>query len=101
MPVPLASYVESWRPEPVTDEDALPPAPAAALSALLDLPGSAATSGGPLPPLWQWLYFLRWAPAGPGPRRPSARRPFPAAHPRPAAHVRRRALHHQRVLVSR
>ncbi|MFF0465803.1 hypothetical protein ACFYS5_36760, partial [Streptomyces mexicanus] len=34
----------------------------AALSALLDLPGSAATSGGPLPPLWQWLYFLHWAP---------------------------------------
>ncbi|MEU3612264.1 hypothetical protein ABZ725_08075 [Streptomyces sp. NPDC006872] len=62
MPAPLASYVESWRPEPVTDEDALPPGPAAALSALLDLPDNAAESGDPLPPLWQWLYFLHWPP---------------------------------------
>ena len=62
MPAPLASYVESWHPEPVTDEDALPPCPAVALSALLDLPDTAAKSGDPLPPLWQWLYFLHWAP---------------------------------------
>ncbi|AVV44236.1 hypothetical protein C6376_25160 [Streptomyces sp. P3] len=62
MPTSLASHVESWRPEPVTDEDALPPAPAAALSALLDLPAPAAESGDRLPPLWQWLYFLHWAP---------------------------------------
>jgi hydroxyacyl-ACP dehydratase HTD2-like protein with hotdog domain len=60
-PAPLASYVESWHPEPVTDGDALPPGPAAALSALLDLP-DAAESGDPLPPLWQWLYFLHWPP---------------------------------------
>ncbi|MBR7678808.1 hypothetical protein KDA82_38870, partial [Streptomyces daliensis] len=59
-PPPLASYVESWAPGPVTDEDALPPGPVAALSALLDLPGPAAVAGEPLPPLWQWLYFLRW-----------------------------------------
>ncbi|MEU1181117.1 hypothetical protein ABZ464_26420 [Streptomyces sp. NPDC005820] len=56
----LASHVESWHPGPVTDEDALPPGPAAALSALLDLPGPAAACGEPLPPLWQWLYFLHW-----------------------------------------
>lgn len=62
MPVPLASYVESWHPEPATDKDLLPPGPAAALSNLLDLPGTAAGSGDPLPPLWQWLYFLQWAP---------------------------------------
>ncbi|MEV1065590.1 MaoC family dehydratase N-terminal domain-containing protein [Streptomyces sp. NPDC050263] len=62
MPAPLASYVESWHPEPVTDEDALPPGPVAALSALLDLPADAAESGDPLPPLWQWLYFLHWPP---------------------------------------
>ncbi|KAK1185278.1 hypothetical protein B7755_048690 [Streptomyces sp. NBS 14/10] len=62
MPASLASHVESWRPEPVTDEDALPPAPTAALSALLDLAEPAAESGDPLPPLWQWLYFLHWAP---------------------------------------
>ncbi|MFJ8109103.1 hypothetical protein [Streptomyces sp. NPDC096132] len=58
----LASHVESWRPEPVRDEDALPPGPAAALSALLDLPEAAAAPGEPLPPLWQWLYFLHWPP---------------------------------------
>ncbi|WP_369394119.1 hypothetical protein AB5J72_46105 [Streptomyces sp. CG1] len=62
MPASLASSVESWHPAPVTDEDPLPSAPAAALSALLDLPGTAAGSGDPLPPLWQWLYFLDWAP---------------------------------------
>ncbi|MFC8519765.1 hypothetical protein [Streptomyces sp. NPDC057257] len=62
MPAPLASHVESWHPEPVTDQDALPPGPAAALSAVLDLPGAAAGHGDPLPPLWQWLYFLHWAP---------------------------------------
>lgn len=62
MPAPLASYVESWHPAPATDEDSLAPGPAAALSALLDLPGPAAASGDPLPPLWQWLYFLHWAP---------------------------------------
>ncbi|WP_210587030.1 hypothetical protein [Streptomyces sp. GESEQ-35] len=62
MPVSLASYVESWHPEPVADEDALSPGPAAALSALLDLPDTAAGSGQPLPPLWQWLYFLHWPP---------------------------------------
>ncbi|MEU9450222.1 hypothetical protein [Streptomyces sp. NPDC048277] len=62
MPASLASHVESWHPGPVTDEDALPPGPAAALSAVLDLPGPAAASGDRLPPLWQWLYFLDWAP---------------------------------------
>ncbi|MFH8470808.1 hypothetical protein [Streptomyces sp. NPDC017991] len=62
LPAPLASFVESWHPEPVTDKDLLPPVPAAALSNLLDLPGTAAESGDPLPPLWQWLYFLQWAP---------------------------------------
>ncbi|MET8471846.1 hypothetical protein ABZY90_17100 [Streptomyces sp. NPDC006422] len=54
----LASCVESWAPAATTDEDALPPGPAAALSAVLDLPEPAAKAGDPLPPLWQWLYFL-------------------------------------------
>lgn len=62
MPASLASHVESWHPEPATDEDALSPAPTAALSAVLDLADPAAKSGDPLPPLWQWLYFLHWAP---------------------------------------
>ncbi len=34
------------------------PWPVAAFSALLDLPGTAAGPGDPLPPLWHWLYFL-------------------------------------------
>ena len=59
-PTPLASYVESWHPAPVRDEDPLPPGPVAAVSALLDLPGTAAGTGDPLPPLWQWFYFLHW-----------------------------------------
>ncbi|MER5437232.1 hypothetical protein [Streptomyces sp. NPDC002790] len=56
----LGSYVESWAPSATTDEDTLPPGPAAALSAVLDLPEPAAKSGDVLPPLWQWLYFLEW-----------------------------------------
>ncbi|MET9105414.1 hypothetical protein [Streptomyces zhihengii] len=56
----LASYVENWRPEPVTARDALDPGPTAAVSALLDLPAPAARAGDPLPPLWQWFHFLHW-----------------------------------------
>ncbi|MDX3131375.1 hypothetical protein PV367_16690 [Streptomyces europaeiscabiei] len=62
-PLPLSTYVESWTPAPVKDEDALAPGPAAALSAVLDLPGASVQAGDTLPPLWQWLYFLNW-PAG-------------------------------------
>ncbi|GAA3208373.1 FAS1-like dehydratase domain-containing protein [Actinocorallia longicatena] len=58
----LAPHVESWRPEPVTTGEFLSEAPAAALSALLDLPGPA--GGGVLPPLWHWLYFLNWPAQG-------------------------------------
>ncbi|WNF00358.1 hypothetical protein PS467_36070 [Streptomyces luomodiensis] len=57
---PLGSYVESWQPAPVSDEDTLRPGPAAALSAVLDLPDAAVKPGDPLPPLWHWLYFLAW-----------------------------------------
>ncbi|MBB4158258.1 hypothetical protein [Streptomyces cinereoruber] len=56
----LGPYVESWHPEAVTDEDVLSPAPVAALSAVLDRPEPVAVTGDPLPPLWHWLYFLRW-----------------------------------------
>ncbi|MEV7087486.1 hypothetical protein AB0O07_16540 [Streptomyces sp. NPDC093085] len=58
----LASHVEAWHPEPDTCADDLTPGPTTALSALLDLPGTTAKPGDPLPPLWHWLYFLRWAP---------------------------------------
>lgn len=57
---PLSSYVETWHPEPSTAHDPMDPGPAAAVSALLDLPGPAAKAGDPLPPLWQWFYFLHW-----------------------------------------
>lgn len=56
----LGSYADSWHPETVTEDDVLTPGPAAALSAVLDLPESAAGPGDPLPALWHWLYFLRW-----------------------------------------
>ncbi|MGW1208855.1 hypothetical protein ACWD5F_04355 [Streptomyces sp. NPDC002499] len=61
---PLSSYVESWTPGPVTDEDPLPVGPVAALSAVLDLPDAVAKAGDPLPPLWHWLYFLSWPAQG-------------------------------------
>ncbi|GAA2931995.1 hypothetical protein [Streptomyces mexicanus] len=56
----LGPFVESWSPQPVTEDDVLSPAPVAALSAVLDLPEPAAGPGDPLPPLWHWLHFLRW-----------------------------------------
>jgi 3-methylfumaryl-CoA hydratase len=54
----LHSYVADWRPSPQTDEDVLSPKPAQDLAAVLDVPAPAARAGDPLPPLWQWLYFL-------------------------------------------
>jgi 3-methylfumaryl-CoA hydratase len=60
-PHSLSSYVDSWAPEPVTVLDSLQAGPAAALSAVLDLPDAAAADG-VLPPLWHWLYFLAWPP---------------------------------------
>ncbi|MFI1337744.1 hypothetical protein ACH4U7_48240 [Streptomyces sp. NPDC020845] len=59
-PPPIGSYVTSWRPAPATDEDSLNPGPAGAVSALLDLSDTVAGTGDPLPPLWQWFYFLHW-----------------------------------------
>ncbi|MCO1653607.1 FAS1-like dehydratase domain-containing protein [Pseudonocardia humida] len=55
---PLAAAVEGWAPAPTTTTDVLAPRPAAAFSALLDLPAPAAGPGDPLPPLWHWLHFL-------------------------------------------
>jgi 3-methylfumaryl-CoA hydratase len=54
----LADAVEGWRPGPLVTTDLIGPWPAAAFSALLDLPETAAGPGEPLPPLWHWLYFL-------------------------------------------
>lgn len=52
-PRPLPPSVESWAPDAVTDEDALPAAPVAALSALRNEPEPVATSGDRLPPATQ------------------------------------------------
>ncbi|MGW6456493.1 hypothetical protein ACWF94_11305 [Streptomyces sp. NPDC055078] len=60
----LTSYIESWNPAPFTVADPLPAGPVAALSAVLGLRGPVATAGGPLPPLWHWLYFLHWPAQG-------------------------------------
>jgi 3-methylfumaryl-CoA hydratase len=57
---PLSSYVESWHPSATVEEDTLPPAPATAFRAVLDLPAAAAGSTDVLPPLWHWFYFLSW-----------------------------------------
>jgi 3-methylfumaryl-CoA hydratase len=57
-PTALAAAVEGWSPGPVTTTDVIGPWPAAAFSALLDLPSTAAGEGDPLPPLWHWLHFL-------------------------------------------
>lgn len=51
-----------WRPEPLTNSDGLAPSPAAALAAVLGTPENAPSCGEPLPPLWHWVYFLRWPP---------------------------------------
>ncbi|MGW4566990.1 FAS1-like dehydratase domain-containing protein [Streptomyces sp. NPDC004561] len=56
----LGSYVESWSPGAVAEDDVLSPAPVAALSALLDQSRPATAAGDALPPLWHWLYFLQW-----------------------------------------
>lgn len=56
----LSSYVTSWAPGPLVEHDSLPAGPAAAFSAVLDLPETVAEPGDRLPPLWQWLYFLAW-----------------------------------------
>jgi 3-methylfumaryl-CoA hydratase len=57
-PTTLAEAVDGWSPGPVTSTDVIGPWPAAAFSALLDLPSTAAGEGEALPPLWHWLYFL-------------------------------------------
>jgi 3-methylfumaryl-CoA hydratase len=54
----LAEAIAGWRPGPQRSADLLHPWPVAALSALLDLPETAAAEGAALPPLWHWLYFL-------------------------------------------
>jgi 3-methylfumaryl-CoA hydratase len=59
----LDAYLKEWEPEPLTETDALPPEPAQALAAVLEVPEHL-ISADELPPLWHWVYFLRWPPHG-------------------------------------
>ncbi len=54
----LAPYVTGWAPEPVETRAVLDPWPAGAFAGLLDAPSPVREPGDPLPPLWQWFYFL-------------------------------------------
>ncbi len=55
----LDAHLEGWRPEPVTDTDAMPPGPAAALASVLEVSRSPSGDEG-LPALWHWTYFQDW-----------------------------------------
>jgi hydroxyacyl-ACP dehydratase HTD2-like protein with hotdog domain len=50
------AWLKGWQPAPATTEDAMDPAPAVALAAVLDRPPPATW----LPPLWHWVHFLTW-----------------------------------------
>ncbi|MET8946770.1 MaoC family dehydratase N-terminal domain-containing protein [Streptomyces sp. NPDC004542] len=54
----LEKMVSGWSPGEVRTTDIIDPWRVAAFSALLDLPGTAAAEGEPLPPLWHWFSFL-------------------------------------------
>ncbi len=54
----LQSIARTWRPPGTESTDPMDAGPAAALSAMLDLPAPAAVTGQPIPPLWHWLHFL-------------------------------------------
>lgn len=60
-PADLARCVSDWQPDPVDTTDVLEPQRARELAATLDL-ADEMTAGMPLPPLWQWVYFLDWPP---------------------------------------
>jgi len=56
--VDTAEHLESWIGRTQQVDDTLPPWPAQAVAAMLDDPSLAPGTGGDLPPLWQWFYFL-------------------------------------------
>lgn len=55
---PFTRWIEGWEPKATVVDDAMDTAPLHALAAALDRP---APPGAIVPPLWHWLYFLRWA----------------------------------------
>ncbi|WNV77110.1 MaoC family dehydratase N-terminal domain-containing protein [Geodermatophilus sp. DSM 44513] len=54
----LHAALAGWAPEPEETAEVVGPWPAAAFSAVLDLPAPAAGEGDPLPLLWHWFSFL-------------------------------------------
>ena len=54
----LTDALDGWAPGPVETTDTLGAWPVAAFSGMLDLPGTAAAEGDPVPPLWHWFAFL-------------------------------------------
>lgn len=60
--VDTAIRLEDWIGRTEKLEDPLAPWPAEAVAAMLDEPSLAPGTGGKLPPLWQWFYFLATVP---------------------------------------
>ena len=54
--VDFDAVLAGWDPPPTTTDDPMDRAPSDALAAILDRPPPVAV----LPPLWHWVYFLRW-----------------------------------------
>jgi 3-methylfumaryl-CoA hydratase len=57
----LARYVEDWSPSVVETRDISSPQRVREMATTLDLDHDVA-EGDPLPPLWQWAFFLDWIP---------------------------------------
>ena len=55
----LSHYIAGWRPGTVVRDDDMAPYRAQQLADTLDL-ADAFNATDPLPPLWQWVYFLDW-----------------------------------------
>jgi 3-methylfumaryl-CoA hydratase len=55
----LSDYIAGWRPDTVRRDDDMAPDRAQQLADTLDL-ADAFNATDPLPPLWQWVYFLDW-----------------------------------------
>ncbi len=55
----FSSSLDGWDPPATVVDDPIDPAPLHALAAALDRDPP---SGGVVPPLWHWVYFVRWDP---------------------------------------
>ncbi|MGW0160006.1 MaoC/PaaZ C-terminal domain-containing protein [Mycobacterium sp. NPDC003323] len=55
----LAGHIAGWNPAPVSATDVISAGRVGDLAATLDV-GQRFADGDPLPPLWQWIFFLDW-----------------------------------------